>query len=80
MTVISCDIGVVLQVTGTVQLDIWRCRQYVGFTVDSMRIQKDWPLHPNVCVAKLPVEYAVLQLSALSIQFFVCAFPYSQGQ
>ena len=32
---------------GKLNLDMWKCRQYVGFNVDDMRIQKDWPLHPN---------------------------------
>lgn len=34
--------------SGKLNLDIWRCRQYVGFNVDDMRIQKDWPRYPNV--------------------------------
>ena len=56
MSMINSDSRVsisVFQVVGYLKLDIWRCHQYVGFTVDSMRIQKDWPFHPNVCVTEL---------------------------
>ena len=32
---------------GKLNLDTWKCRHYIGLIVDDMRIQKDWPLHPN---------------------------------
>ena len=33
---------------GKVNYDIWACGPYVGYLVDDMRLQRDWPNNPTV--------------------------------